>query len=287
MFLQLFSQYLLDEGITSPEQINAIKDAQKGTRVKLGLIAVSEKMITEKQADEINRKQALMDKRFGDIAVELGYLTDDQVGKLLKLQGNPYMQFAQAASDNGILSLTEIEKHFQGFLEKNGFEESLADAIKADDLDAIIPLYIQDADSSIQDLISVCLRTINRLISTDLCIGKGAFASTYDYDFMASQALTGMQNVTLGFAGGKGGVLQIASTYAQEEFDTIDLDSLDSAGEFINIVNGLYATALSQKEIQVDLVAPNYEENAGSLQEGKIYVVPVAVNQESFEIVVW
>lgn len=61
---------------------------EKG-EVKLGLIAVSEKLLTQEQADKINRKQALEDKRFGDIAVEMGYLTESQVSRLLQLQGNP------------------------------------------------------------------------------------------------------------------------------------------------------------------------------------------------------
>ena len=59
---------------------------QEKIRVKLGLIAVSEGMLTLDQADAINRMQQVMDKRFGDIAVEKGYLTEAQVNSLLKMQ---------------------------------------------------------------------------------------------------------------------------------------------------------------------------------------------------------
>ena len=43
--------------------------------------------MTKEQADEVNQLQAMKDARFGDIAVEKGYLTDEQVGKLLKKTG--------------------------------------------------------------------------------------------------------------------------------------------------------------------------------------------------------
>ena len=37
--------------------------------------------------------EAIMDKRFGDIAVEKGYLTSEQVSRLLGMQGNQYLSF--------------------------------------------------------------------------------------------------------------------------------------------------------------------------------------------------
>ena len=39
----------------SNDDFSKIKDTMKTTRVKLGLIAVSEKLLTEKQSEEINR----------------------------------------------------------------------------------------------------------------------------------------------------------------------------------------------------------------------------------------
>ena len=76
-----------------------ILDAQRKVQVKLGLIAVSEKLLSPEQADKINNRQAFEDKRFGDIAVEMGYLTESQVSRLLQLQGNPYLTFIQAMTE--------------------------------------------------------------------------------------------------------------------------------------------------------------------------------------------
>ena len=84
MFEEFFGEYLVKTGKLTSEQMLSVKEVMKTARVKLGLIAVAEKMLTESQADEINRLQAVMDKRFGDIAVEKGYLTDDQIVEKLK-----------------------------------------------------------------------------------------------------------------------------------------------------------------------------------------------------------
>lgn len=286
MFFNLFSNYLIEKGKLTAESYNTIKEAQSKTRVKLGLIAVSEKMITEKQADEINRKQAVMDKRFGDIAVDLGYLTADQVSRLLELQGNPYMLFSQTITDNGILTLAEVEEAFAGFISENGFDEEAANAIKADDIDKIVPLYLKGATENIVEIVSVAIRTMNRLISTDLCMKEGKMVSSYNYDFMASQALEGDFNTKLCITGAKDGVLELASIFATEEFDVVDLDSLDAAGEFINIINGLYATALSYRKVQVELMAPEFSETSGVIVCDCLYVIPLVVNQKAFDLVV-
>ena len=96
MFDQIFGNYLVSSGKISKEQFADVLESEGKIRVKLGLIAVAEKLMTEAQAEEVNKLQAIMDRRFGDIAVEEGYLTEGQVETLLKKQGNAYLAFAQA-----------------------------------------------------------------------------------------------------------------------------------------------------------------------------------------------
>lgn len=286
MFLNLFGDYLIDEGIITSEQFDKIKDTQSKTRVKLGLIAVSEKMLTDKQADEINRKQAIMDKRFGDIAVELGYLTGEQVSKLLDLQGNAYMRFCQTASDLGILTLDQVESALDDYFEKNDFDRYAKDSLKADDIDGIIPLFLDGIKEDIVDLVSVAVRTINRLISTDLSIDRAQEVDSYECDYIVSQYMDGDLLVKTGFSGSVEGVLKIADSFAGETFDKIDEDSLDSVGEFINIINGLYATSLSYRKIQVELIAPELIDGYSVVTGNDLVVVPLKVDGKSVDLVV-
>ncbi len=85
MFDRIFANYLLDEGKISKRDLDDIFLAQEQKRVRLGVIAVSEKLMTIEQVEEVNQLQAIYDKRFGDIATQKGYLTDEQVSRLLVL----------------------------------------------------------------------------------------------------------------------------------------------------------------------------------------------------------
>ena len=91
MFSQLFGKYLVEQKALSDDTLKNILKEQEGTRVRLGTIAVADGLLTEAQADEINHLQTQMDKRFGDIAVEQKYLTENQVSTLLIKQGNSTM----------------------------------------------------------------------------------------------------------------------------------------------------------------------------------------------------
>ena len=70
MFSQLFGKYLIESDIISEEQYEDILAKVEKTRAKLGLIAVSEGILTKEKAERINILQTQKDARFGDIAVE-------------------------------------------------------------------------------------------------------------------------------------------------------------------------------------------------------------------------
>ena len=91
----ILGNYLVETDRMSREQLQGVIAKLDEVRVKMGLLAVAEGMMTVEQAEEVNRYQATVDKRFGDIAVERGYLSEEQIGNLLKKQGNAYLAFAQ------------------------------------------------------------------------------------------------------------------------------------------------------------------------------------------------
>ena len=84
MIASIVGNYLKDVGLLSEEQLYDLLGEHRKVRAKLGIIAVAEGLMTQEEAERVNRLQAIMDMRFGDIAVEEGYLTEGQVETLLK-----------------------------------------------------------------------------------------------------------------------------------------------------------------------------------------------------------
>lgn len=278
MVNQLFGNYLVRKGLISKEQLAQAIESQKKVRVKLGLIAVSEKLMTVEEAAEVNKLQAVMDKRFGDIAVEKGYLTDDQVGRLLGLQGNQYLTFAQAITDNGFLTLEAFEKAFLDYQKELGFTATDMESIKSGDADRIVPLFVPEGTDPIQvEYISVAVRTIIRLIDSDAYIGSASWGRNESFDGAAVQNLRGDRAAGLSFGGNGQSLLSIAVPFGKEEFPEVDLDALDSVAEFINCINGLFATGIASK-VKLDMLPPSYRNGLVKVSADRLVKMPVYIS---------
>ena len=276
MISRLFGAYLVKEGKLTEAQLETVFETMRKVRVKLGLIAVSEKLMTTQQSDEVNRLQAIVDKRFGDIAVEKGYLTEEQVSRLLGLQGNQYLSFVQSIVDNDFMQMDDIESALAAYQNENGFTLTDIESLKSGDSDRIIPLFLPNNITEYQtEHILVCIRTLIRLIDSEIYVGKGFVTDFYEAPYFALQSLDGDNKASMAFSGEGHNILKIADAFAGESIDKVDEDSLDSVAEFINCVNGLFATKVNSS-FMIDMLPPEYS-TSKTMFSGKILVLPVYV----------
>ncbi len=286
MFSQIFGKFLVEQNLITANELERFIQYQRIVKVKLGLIAVTEKFLSTEQADKINHRQATEDKKFGDIAVEQGYLTESQVERLLKLQGNPYLVFVQAMSEQGIMTLEEIENALELYQREHGFTSTDMEDLRSGDAERIVPLFVRSKSRIAQELAGVAIRTIIRLIDSEIAIDASYESDCYEFENIAVQDVEGDHQIILGMAGEGNNLLTIASTYAREEFEEMDLFAFDAICEFINCINGMYATALSAEGIQVDMLPPMYYQAGCVKADDKVLIVPVYIKNRKIRIVI-
>ena len=283
MFSQLMGKYLVDNGKITEEIKNEVLKEQASARVRLGTIAVADKMLTEKQAEEINHLQTQMDMRFGDIAVDKGFLTAEQVSQLLVKQGNSYMKFIQLINEKSGISISELEGLVEDFRKEKGFTESELEALKQDDIDAIVPVFAFSAKPYVTDLVGLVLRNITRFVSTDYYIDRIRHVSEFNYKFFAGQKVVGDHTIYLGFGADDdtSGLELLANKYAKAELASTE-DIADAVGEFANINNGLLASELSEKGVDIDMEPPFIYMDQTA--EGSAYIVNVYIEGKKVSI---
>lgn len=284
MFSHFFGNYLISKEKLTKQQFREILLFQKTARVKLGLIAVASDLLTKAQADEINHIQAKIDKRFGDIAVEKGYLTQEQVGFLLKQQGSPYMAFTQAAVEKGFLSIEDVNQMICEYQREYEISDATLSSMKDGDTDAFAKQFIQIDKPLFFEHFSLFLRNIIRFIQPDIYFDSAYCVDTYEFDTLASQTLSGLHQITVGIAGCKDALLEVANPYADEQFETVDEDAFDSVCEFINCVNGLFARTLYERGIEEDMLPPLFYTKQTVVSSGALYVLPVYINEKQIDI---
>ncbi len=286
MFAQYFGNYLVDKNKISRSQFEDILMKQQSSRLKLGFIAVAEKLLTTRQAEEINDLQKKMDRRFGDLAIEKGYLLNEEVTYLLNMQGNPYLLFVQSLTEANLLTMTDIETGLEDYKKENNFTDADIDALKSGDIDRIIPVFANVSVPFCGECISLTIRNTVRFINNNIMLKKAYPANTYAFDTLAVQKMIGDHQIFVGFAGKDQALLHIAESFAKESFTQMDEDAFDSVCEFINCSNGLYASKLSLDDIHIDMTPPVFYTDQEITSESEFYVVPIVINGAQTDLIV-
>lgn len=287
MFGVYFGKYLQDIGVITGEQYSELIMTSRTSRVKMGLLAVAEGFMSQAQAEEVNMLQAQQDARFGDIAVSKGYLTEEQVSLLLKKQGDSYLLFVQALIEGNYLTLEEIQHHRNHYKRSERLTSLELDAIKSSDIDKVIQIFLKDTNvpTIVKDYVALMARNIIRFIDNKVRFERIEKIHTYTTKHIASQCFTGDYELFIGICGA--GDKVFAEAYAKEEFEQIDEDCLDAVCEFINVCNGLFASKLSQEEIEIDMLPPNmYTDDTTISTEGMMYMLPCFVGDSRADIVI-
>ncbi len=281
----ILGNYLIQSGKLTDEYFNGIIEKLDKVHVRLGIIAVAEGMMSIEQADEINQLQSAVDKRFGDIAIEKGYLTEAQINNLLKAQGNTFMTFIQALVNEGFINLREIDNILEAFRIKNSFSKTDMEILKRNDTDVVIPLFLTNETLQYQDIISIAIRTIIRCIDRHVYIGKASLLNGITLHNASVQLVDGENGFVSALAEKDGGLLELSSIFGQEQFSYINDDSLDAAGEFLNCINGLHASALSQKGDILELMPPQLVSGSAKIT-GQVCSIPIFIKNKQFDFIV-
>ena len=280
MVESIIGKYLMDSGRITQQQFRAALDKMDAVRVKLGLIAVSEGFMTFAQAEEVNRLQAICDKRFGDIAVDKGYLTEEQVGKLLKRQGDAYLAFIQALEDDKLITIGEVANVLEEFKMNQCLTNTELEDIKSDDVDKIVDVFLTEEAKEYEAVIAIAMKTLIRLVDRHASIIKAEMKSLDSNAPMAVQEMQGESGKwTNCFKEVDGALLTAASFFGQEDFEELDEDALDAAAELLNCINGMYATSLSGNHGNfLELMPPLYEVDGVEYPDDAACVVTIQID---------
>lgn len=286
MFTQHFANYLLEKGRLSKAHYALVNERHASQRVKLGLIAVAKKMLTKEQTEKLNSMQRQTDRRFGDLAVENGYLSANQVEQLLELQGDSYLQLVQLLTENKVFTLAQIEGYVKEYQLEYGFSNKDIQVLKSGDLDLIIPLFVKIDHVLDVEYMSLAIRNVIRFIHNQPLLGKMKKTRKYSFGNLAFQQVTGDYNLFLGFASQENELLEIAAPFAKEDFTALDEDAFDSICEFINCINGLFATELSYKDIILEMQPPLFAQKQDITSVSDFYVIPITLNGQQTDLIV-
>ena len=257
MFSQYFGQYLLNEKYLTRSQLESAIEFQKSVRLKLGVLAINAGYMNSEQANAVHQMQTKADKRFGELAVEAGYLKEEQIEELLSSQKFGHLLLAQALIDKDYMTLEKFEQAIYEYRKKYDISDIQFDALQRDDVDEIIKIYVNlEVDiysKEIKNYIALFMRNIIRFIDSEVYTNKILKVEKYKTKCAVTQRIKNSINLQIYINAEENIFLKIASIYSGEELDSVDEMAKDSVGEFLNLTNGLYLVAMSNRGVELDM----------------------------------
>jgi hypothetical protein len=111
-----FGLYLKKKGIITAEQLVDALELQHSELVRIGQLAIEEGILSARDVFKVLRCQSdLPNERFGEIAVELGLMTEDQLQHLLMVQSNRKPPLLDVLVDQGLLTPSDANSELANY----------------------------------------------------------------------------------------------------------------------------------------------------------------------------
>ncbi|MBR1864735.1 MAG: chemotaxis protein CheX [Ruminococcus sp.] len=245
MFAQFFGGYLLNKKLVTAEDLTQAFEDKKNTRMRLGVLAINAGLMTAEQVEHVNITQQSVDKRFGDLAVDLGYITSEQVDKLLSQQPTEYLLLGQTLVNNGVLTNAEFEKAINDYKTDNSLTDSDLEGNKSDNLTKLVSefYHLEKANNAkvLSDYVTMLFKNIIRFIDGDFTPLEAVVVREFDANCLVKQRITGSYEAVTCVTADEDVYAEFAKRFAGEAMGDVSGFVHETVGEFLNVVNGLFA----------------------------------------------
>ena len=110
-----FAQYMVSRGYLDSDTAIGLAVESGSFHELIGAIAMSHRLIDMTQLDHV-LSQLTGEKRFGEVAIELGYLTSEQIEAMLQIQEiQEAMEFGEALIVRGIATRAQLMEEMGRF----------------------------------------------------------------------------------------------------------------------------------------------------------------------------
>jgi hypothetical protein len=289
MFSQFFGQYLLKRNYLSAGQLRFVMSLQDFAKVKLGIVAIDEGLMTAEQVETVHAMQARVDKRFGELAIEGGYLDAAQVDVLLSRQNTRHLSLSQTLVDEEIMSFETVERVLAEYKAECGLSEYEFEALRSEDSDTLAETLGDmpglDGSHLRTGYMSLFVRNLIRFVDENIVMERAEQVGERPFECLVLQEMQGKHGGYTGLAGPQRSASGFAARYAK--LDEADLElTADGLGEFLNVQNGLFLSKLSNDWVEMELGVPQFRQKGTLRPNGALYAVPFVLPFGRFDLLV-
>jgi len=288
MFSQYYGSYLLKRKLISAEQLRHVLERESSTKVRIGILAIDAGYMTAQQVNQVNEMQKRENLRFGEIAIKQNYMTHEQLDELLSNQKQSHLSISQTLLDMDIMGFEQVETVFNEFKKDSGFSDKELEALKNNDIDNLVPLFLKDVEGDFAEncktYATLFIKTLIRFITSDIRLEKAERLTQLAFSCFSFQEITGHGTLYTGITAEQNSMLQLANVFGREDRTSLDDIAIDALKELINTHNGLYVSEMSGHGVELDLAPPVLIENGTVSTKGHFIRIHFTIPHGEFSL---
>lgn len=259
MYAQFFGNYLLSRDAVTKEQLIYAMQKKSSDHIKLGTLAIHAGYMTANEVDRVVIMQTHEDKRFGELAVKEGYLTEAQVAELLKAQNPDFLLLGQVLVDEGILDNEQLQTYIIDYQSDNELYDFDYSDETRESIDRLVEGFFVISERSLSSYelsyLHLLFNNLIRFIGDDFTPVCPYVCKEYPTNYCVSQKISGEFALRAYIDMPETASIDFATRYVHEVFTEVDEYVQSSVEDFLNLHNGLFNVNISNEysvELQLD-----------------------------------
>lgn len=280
MYAQFFGNYLLSRNIVTREQLLSAMQKASSTKIKIGTLAIHAGYMTANEVDRVVILQTHQDKRFGELAISEGYLTEMQVTELLKAQNPDFLLLGQALVEEGIIDNEQFQDLIIDYQSENELDDFNYSNETLDNINHLVENFFVLAERSLSSyeisFFHLLLNNLIRFIGDDFTLVPPSQCREYPTNYCVSQKIYGKFSIRTYLDMPETTCIEFASRYVGETFTEFDEYVQASLEDFLNLHNGLFSVNMSnERSVELTLKPPVIEKEELLSFETESYLLPI------------
>lgn len=250
MGVQFFGEFLIDRWVVTRGQLIEALELQAYRNPRAGAIAVQKGYLTEQQVEQINQKQRSTDQRFVDLAVSMGLLTREQAEEILLYQKNNHLYLGEALLELGHITEDILERELAIFREEQAVYELEKVAVPAG-----VP-----NPSLLETAVDLTRKMFERVVGIKVKVGEGLLLGNHKPQvahLTVCVPFRGTEEVRYLLSPSSDVAVGIASAILREDA-TRESEQVveDAVKEFCNIICGNTVAKMAQQGLNIEIEPP-------------------------------
>lgn len=271
MSVKFFGQFLIERGEVDAGHVREALDLLGKTNMTLGEVAIEAGMMTPDQVQRVNQGQRGNDRPFGDLAVEFGYLASAQLVDCLRMQRERRLKVGEALVHLGHVPAERLGR--------------LLDQFKADQAEYEIGPLAQLPDQLVNNrvapyVLDLLPKFCLRIARIHVKVGDAqVLEEAPHWPFRVSLPIHAHRGLDVTLVGDRAFCARLASGTSGIAEAKLDHDLLvDGVGEFLNVLAGNAISALERSGVQAELGVPDHD---AELADGWLFDLATSVGRSA------